>query len=336
MTDIPNEPTVVVAGAGSIGCFIGGLLCAEGRKVHFLAREHMANEMQEHGLTLTDYSNLKKHLEASKISVTTNPEVLASADIVLVTVKSAATSAMAALIAENAKPSAIVVSLQNGVSNSIILKDMLSRFDVRAGMVPFNVVQLGNGSFHRGTSGGILIEGRNGSLSSVLNVPDLPVGETSPFESIQWGKLLINLNNAPNALSGLSLMEQLHSREWRKLMADQMSEAMVVLNAANQAYKTPTPVPAWLIPIILKIPTPLFKLVAKQMLEIDPKARSSMWEDFQKGRKSEIDELQGEIVRLGEKLGIPTPINSNVLYLVKEIDETGAHDIGYTAEQIRP
>ncbi len=140
--------------------------------------------------------------------------------------------------------------------------------------------------------------------------------------SVLWGKLLINLNNALNALSGLTLIEQLSNREWRLKMAAQMSEGLAVMTAAGITPKPPAPVPAWIIPYLLRLPTPLFRIAAKKMFAIDPEARSSMCEDIRLGRKTEIDELQGEIIKLGREFTVATPVNKEILAKIKELESS--------------
>lgn len=103
-------------------------------------------------------------------------------------------------------------------------------------------------------------------------------------------------------------------------MADQMREALTVLKIAKIEAKPPSPVAAWLIPHILRLPTPLFKIIAKQMLSIDPYARSSMWEDLEQGRKTEISELQGKIIELAEKHKVKSPINQRVMEKIREAE----------------
>lgn len=316
------EPRIVVAGAGSIGCFVGGLMLANGRDVSFLGRERIAGELKTHGLTLTDYAGLETHIAPVHIDIDVAPQVLAKADVILVTVKSGATFEIANLIATHAPPSAIVISLQNGVRNAETLRKALPEMDVRAGMVPFNVVHLADGHFHRGTSGGLVVETGTPDIARTLQSEHLQASSSADMEAVQWGKLLINLNNGLNALSGIPLVEQLSQRGWRKKFAEQMDEAIAVLSAEGIEPSPPSPVPAWMVPHILRLPTFLFRLVAKQMLAIDPQARSSMWEDIRLGRKTEIDELQGEIVRLGEKHGIPTPANRRVMQQIREIERT--------------
>ncbi|MEQ8826952.1 MAG: ketopantoate reductase C-terminal domain-containing protein, partial [Parvibaculum sp.] len=73
-----------------------------------------------------------------------------------------------------------------------------------------------------------------------------------------------------------------------------------------------------LIPVILRLPDFLFTRIAGSMLKIDEDARSSMAEDLEQIREPEIDYLNGEIVRLGEEFGVPTPVNSSIVATVKQ------------------
>ncbi|MEM7067291.1 MAG: 2-dehydropantoate 2-reductase [Pseudomonadota bacterium] len=316
-----TDARIVVAGAGSIGCFVGGTLLAAGRSVSFLGRDRIAEELNGNGLRLTDYTGMEQSVSADKIAISTDPTILQKAEVVFVTVKSGATQEMAELIREHTKTSATIVSLQNGISNSETLRDTLKEFDVRAGMVPFNVVQKGNGHFHRATSGDIKVEQGNPEMAELLDVKHLKTIASKDMNSILWGKLLINLNNALNALHGGTLVEQLSDRDQRRRMADQMKEGLKVIKAEGISPNPPAPVPAWVIPHILRLPTPLFRLAAKQMLTIDPQARSSMSDDIELGRKTEIDELQGAIVMLGKKHEIPTPMNEQVMAEIKKLEQ---------------
>ncbi|WP_412555666.1 2-dehydropantoate 2-reductase [Shimia sp. MIT1388] len=331
-----SAPRTVVAGAGSIGCFVGGMLARSGHDVTLLLRAGTAEEITQNGLTLTDFGGLDAALAPDRFAMSTDPACLAAADIVLVTVKSGATEEMAAQIAAHAPEEAVVVSLQNGVENAARLREMLPGWDVRAGMVPFNVVWVGGGRFHRGTSGDIIIESGQGHIGRQLSVPDLHVHEHGDIAAVQWGKLLINLNNALNALSGLPLQAQIGDRGWRRLMAAQMTEALAVLRAADVAFQNPVAkVPMELVPRILRLPTWVFRLVAKTMLSIDPNARSSMWEDLEKGRGTEIDELQGKIVRLARRANVAAPINAGIAEMIREVEMLGAGAPNLTARDVQ-
>ncbi len=306
------------------------MLAHRGHDVRFLARERIVRDVaQRGGLKLTDYAGMD--LDVHDPVFRDDPSVLSFADVILVTVKSSATAEMGRLISKLAKPSALIISLQNGVGNTATLREVLPHHDVRAGMVPFNVVTTDEATYHRATSGDIEVGA--GAMPELSN-DDLIWQETANIEAVQWGKLLINLGNALNALSGLTLYEQLQDRAWRRLMADQMSEALGVLKANGIVPAKTTAAPAALIPHILRLPTPIFKRVAAQMLTIDPTARSSMWDDLTKGRVTEIDALQGVIIELAQKVGAPTRFNSRSRDLIKKAEAANTGPPGLTVAEI--
>ncbi len=331
-----NQPRIVVAGAGSIGCFIGGMLARAGRDVTLLMRPATQEEIGRHGLSLTDYEGLDEALSPGSFAMETDPACLANADIILVTVKSGATAVMAAQIARHAPNDAVVVSLQNGVQNVETLRSALPGRDVRAGMVPFNVVWVGGGRFHRGTSGEIAVEKGKKPVGRHLSCLGLEVHERRDMAAVQWGKLVINLNNALNALASMPLRQQIWDMRWRRLMAAQMLEALSVLQAAGIKPHNPVAkVPMGLVPFILRLPTWAFRWVARTMLAIDPNARSSMWEDLDRGRGTEIEELQGQIVRLARKNGIDAPINGRIAAMIRAVEAEGAGAPGLSAREVQ-
>lgn len=309
---------LVIAGAGSIGCYCGALLADAGHQVTLLGRARVLDPIREQGLTVSDFSGLTTTVPADGLVLTEDPACLAGADVIIVTVKTGATAEMAKLISDHAPKSAPVLSWQNGMENTRTLRSVLPDRDVRAGMVPFNVVPTDAATYHRATSGDIVIQNGPGALADQLNSPSLPVTESNDIEAVQWGKLVINLNNALNALSGLTLREQLMHRNWRRLMADQMTEALGVLKTAGHPVASTTPLPVWMTPHILRLPTPLFSRIAARMLTIDPNARLSMAYDLMAGRPTEIDSLQGEIIRIGADVNVPTPICARVSELIKK------------------
>ena len=100
----------------------------------------------------------------------------------------------------------------------------------------------------------------------------------------------------------------LMDRDWRCLMADQMAEALSVFRAAGLSLHSPAPVPLRVVPAILRLPTPLYVRLAARMLTIDPSARTSMAHDLDAGRRTEIDHLQGEVLRLARAQGRDLPV----------------------------
>jgi 2-dehydropantoate 2-reductase len=305
-----------------------------------LLRPTLADSIGRHGLRITDLEGADRSLPASALTVATDPAAaLAEARIVLVTVKCGATGTMAGLIARHAPSDAVVVSLQNGVGNLAVLRAHLGEAQrAVAGMVPFNVVQTRSDSaaprFHRATSGTLLIGAGEPGLRELLDVPGMAVAERSDMDGVLWGKLVLNLNNALNALCDLPLAQELADARWRRLLAAQIEEALAVLKATGIAPAGVEGVPPRAIPFILRLPDWLFRRVARRMLAIDPAARSSMWEDLALRRPTEIDYMQGAILALAEKSGVAAPISERVLRLIKSAESAGAGSPKLRPEQV--
>ena len=327
--------TIGIAGAGSIGCFVGGMLAAAGRCVALLARPRVIGEIQAHGLRLTSFEGSDQTIAASRLALSDDASIFTDASIVLVTVKSADTADMADVIARHAPPDVIVVSLQNGVGNVADLRNRLPGRRVLGGMVPFNVVAAGEGRFHRATSGDIVVEQDEARTADKLSVPGLKMRPTDNIEGVQWGKLLVNLNNALNALADLPLRRQLGIRPWRQLFADQMAEGLMAIRAEGIRPVSPTPIPAAWMPPLLRLPDPIFEALLGRTMKIDPEARSSMWEDLQRGRRTEIDYLQGVITEIAGRHGLDVPLSRRVVELIRRAERDGKGSPGLTPEQVR-
>lgn len=329
------DKAIGVAGAGSIGCFVGGMCAAGGRKVALLARPRVIQEIEGNGLRLTSFEGFDQTIPADRLTLSDDPKIFGDVGVVLVTVKSTDTAEIAERIAQHAPPEAVIVSLQNGVGNVAVLRAGLPGRRVLAGMVPFNVVSQGEGRFHRATSGDIVIERDEAGTADRLSVPGLKMRATGNIDGVQWGKLLVNLNNALNALGGVPLRQQLAQRAWRALFADQMAEGLAAIRAAGIRPVSSTPIPAGWMPSLLRLPDTIFEAVLGRTLKIDPQARSSMWEDLQRRRRTEIDYLQGVIVEIADRHGLPAPLSRRIVALVKSAEATGQGSPGLTPEQIR-
>jgi 2-dehydropantoate 2-reductase len=326
---------VVILGAGSIGCFIGGAWAAAGVKVSFVGRERIATEIAEHGLTLTDHERRRVRLEPDQVAFSTKPAALARADVVALCVKSSDTEAAARQIEAHASRKPVVISFQNGVSNAERLKAALPKLDIVAGIVPFNVAHLGGGRWHKGTSGE-LVAGEHEvtrKLAAVVESGPASLRVAANMPALAWGKLLINLNNAVNALSGETLLAQLGRRDYRRVVAASIVEALDLLRAAGIEPAQSGPVPPKLLPHAIAAPDFVFKNLLLRVQKIDPQARSSMADDLAAGRETEIDHLNGEIVRLAERLGRDAPVNRAIVDLIKQ-REAGVEQL-WNPEQLR-
>jgi 2-dehydropantoate 2-reductase len=89
-------------------------------------------------------------------------------------------------------------------------------------------------------------------------------------------------------------------------------------------------------PPLLRLPDALFQIVLGRTMKIDPEARSSMWEDLQRGRRTEIDYLQGLITEIADRHGLKVPLSRRVVALIKSAEAKGKGSPGLTPDQIRP
>jgi 2-dehydropantoate 2-reductase len=330
-----QDKVIGVAGAGSIGCLVGGMIAAAGRRVALLARPRVIGEINANGLRLTSFEGLDQTIAPERLTLSEDPSIFGDIGAVLVTVKSADTAEIAEIIARHAPADAVIVSLQNGVGNVSVLRARLPGRRVLAGMVPFNVTSPGAARFHRATSGEIVIEQDDAGTAAQLSVPGLRMRSTANIVGVQWGKLLLNLNNALNALADLPLRQQLAQRAWRALFADQIAEGLAAMKADGIKPVSSTPVPSSLTPHLLRLPDAVFAALLGSTMKIDPQARSSMWEDLQRGRPTEIDYLQGVITEIADRHGLKVPLSRRVVELIRSAEVSGKGSPKLTPEQIR-
>jgi len=330
---------IAVMGAGAVGCYYGGLLARAGHEVVLIGRAAHVDAIRHQGLRLDTASFQDRVM----LQASTDAAAVQGAELVLFCVKSTDTTAAAAALALHLAPyqapdqaphltphlaphlakDALVLSLQNGVGNADTLRVLLPQQRVVAGMVGFNVVQQGEGRFHCGSEG-VLGVPATGELAALLGVEGLDCEAHADMTPVLWGKLLMNLNNALNALSGLPLLEQLKDRAWRRLLATMMDEALAAMDAAGIHPAKLTVLPAWMLPHVLRLPTPIYSRVAASMMKIDPHARSSMWEDLQQGRITEVGYLQGAVLALAQKHGRDARLCARVIRAVQAAEAAKA------------
>ena len=309
-------------GAGAIGCFVGGCLAAAGADVVFIARPRVRQALGQEGLTLTDVFGRRHDLPPSALQLVEAVEVLPARmpapSLVLLAVKSGATAEAAGVLAQVLPEGTPVLSLQNGLANVPRAQAAAPALRMLPGMVSFNVAELAPGHYHQGTEGHLAVQD-DAALRAwrpLFARSGLPLELHEDLRPVQWGKLLLNLNNPVNALSGLPLRAELMQRGYRRAFAALMQEALAVLHAAGIEPARLTPVaPRWL-PAVLRLPDGLFRVLAARMLRMDAQARSSMADDLAMGRRTEVEALCGEVVRLAKATGVPAPRNARMVELI--------------------
>jgi len=297
---------VGVLGAGAIGCYYGGLLARAGIPVTLVSRARHVAAIQARGLRWqTATVDLHVPLTAS-----TEPAALQDCNLVLVTVKSGDTLGAARQLAVTLKPDCIVLSVQNGVENADRLRQVLHQ-PVAAVAAYVAVEMAGDGHvLHRGR-GELLIEAlhapqaqkRQLAAVEALRRAGVAVTLTDAARAAQWNKLVVNC--AYNALS--ALLQQPYGEIVRlagmpELMRTVVVECQQVAAAEGIA----------LAPDIQQVVDDLARSMAGQY--------SSTAQDLARGKPTEIDDLNGAIVRAGQRHGIATPVNQALLALVQAFE----------------
>ncbi len=315
---------ICIYGAGNIGCYLGGRLVAAGCNVQLIVRPKIRQQLQQYGLTVSDYLGYQHTIAANQLQLSDDPQVAAQADLVFVCVKSAATAQVAHELNTVLTNKTLIISFQNGLANTEILKQLLPDQTVLAGMVPFNVAALGNGRFHQGTEGTLYTQQHEPvhELISAFKTAGLELKLASDMQAVQWAKLILNLNNSVNALSQFPLKQQLSIRGYRQCLAMAQMETLKLLKIAGIKPAQLTVLPAQIIPRVLSLPDFIFNVVSKNMnmLAIDPLARSSMADDLMAGRSTEIDWINGEVVGLAQQLNLKAPVNAKLIQLIKQAE----------------
>jgi 2-dehydropantoate 2-reductase len=325
-------------GAGSIGCFVGGKIAlANAADVVFVGRDRSRKELAEHGLAVKDLADEAARV-GQPVRYETDPNVLADAEVVLVSVKSGQTEDVAKQLDGILGPDTLVASLQNGLRNAEILRANLARRTVLAGIVGYNVVSRGQGLFHRTMDGPIVLEDvadeRARALYEVVRASRLELELHADMPPHQWTKLFVNLNNAVSALSDAPTTEILLTPGYRRIVAAIIDEALAVARASGVRPAKLRGVPVSWMPKVLRLPTPIVRLVTGAQMKVDADARSSMWEDLERRRPTEVDHLNGEIVRRAELAGIEAPLNRRVVELVHEAERAKTGSPGLAADAL--
>jgi 2-dehydropantoate 2-reductase len=311
---------LAIYGAGSTGCYLGGLLQLCGHDVSLICRQRIRDSIIEAGgISLTDYTGQNEKVMPAELITQLAGETF---DAVFVTLKCHQLEAAVADLKRLAEDGAQLFFMQNGLGSLDTVQHQLPNNAVWQGITPFNILSLDNARFHRGTEGTFVLHRTwiTEQLAEQLGAIGFPCELHRDMKPQIYGKLLLNLNNALNAVADQPIKTQLENRKLRRLYAAAQREWLQVATAEGVELGQFTAVkPAWM-PTILSLPNWLFLRLAKAMLDIDPHARSSMWEDISMARKTEIEFLNEAVVKRGEKLGLDTPVNRKISALIHSLE----------------
>jgi 2-dehydropantoate 2-reductase len=304
-------PSIAVMGAGAVGCYFGGMLARAGAAVTLIGRPPHVEAIARDGLFL-DSIHFQERVRAQ---ASTDPAAARDAAVVLFCVKTLDTERAAQLLAPHLAPGAVVVSLQNGVDNverirsAAGMEALPAAVYVAAAMIgPGHVRHSGRGDLILGhaTSGA----GDARALASLFQRAGVPCRVSDNIAAELWTKLIMNC--AYNAISALCRSRYgpvARHPGTRAVIERVVEETVAVARAAGVAL----PGPALLAEAAWRL--------GEEAME---NAVSSTAQDVARGKRTEIDSLNGYVARRGAELGVATPVNETLCALVKLLEESSA------------
>jgi len=296
-----NGCKIAVMGAGAVGCYFGGMLARAGHEVVLIARPGHVAAIAKHGLRLQTTSfDEQVHLAASS-----EPSAAQGAKLVLFCVKSTDTETAGALLQPHLSPDALVLSLQNGVDNAERLRTVLPRHAVAAAVVYVAVEMAGPGHVRHHGRGELVLEPANASeaAAQALIRAGVPTEISDNVRGALWSKLVLNCAyNAVSAITQLPYGKTVAGEGIRDVMRDVVAECLAVAQLDG-------------VQVVGDVPAAVAKLADSM-----PGQFSSTAQDLARGKRSEIDYLNGLIVRRGAALGVATPANRVLWALVKLLE----------------
>jgi 2-dehydropantoate 2-reductase len=315
------KPKIVVIGAGAVGSVIGGLLARAGEDVTLIARQAHAEAIRAKGLRIEGI------LGELTVAVKAAEALDFRPDLALLAVKTQDVESACRPISAYLHD-APVVTLQNGVRSDEMVASLLPRENIISGVVLFNAQFLKPGEVTYARGGLLVIGEAFGANGQRVKDIQTLLGRairteiSGDIRGAHWTKLLVNnLANGLEAMTGLSVSECLRQPGLRKIGALALKEGYRAMQRAGLRLAPLPGIPAPVLMFIIRSPLP----VAAWVLSLSMgslKTLSSTLQSLRRGRPTEIDYLNGEIVRLGQTVGMATPYNSKVVELVAQVEKS--------------
>jgi len=300
-------------GAGAVGSYFGGMLARAGANVTLIARPAHVEAIRAGGLFLDTVS----FQERVAVEASSETSAAGDADVVLFCVKTVDTEATARSLVPYLSPGAIVVSLQNGVDNVARLR-AAAGIDALPAVVyiavampePGHIKHLGRGELvvgeMRGSSRASAPpeSARTKRVASLFTSAGVPCGISADIEADLWSKFIRNCaGNAVTAIAKTTYARAARDPQSSELMSQVIAETVAVARASG-----------------VQLPDVDFPEVLKFFQSMG-EATSSTAHDLARGKRTEIDSLNGYVVELGKKLSVATPANFTLYALVKLLED---------------
>jgi 2-dehydropantoate 2-reductase len=312
---------ILIFGAGAMGSVFGGFLSRDNSVTLIGRREHI-KAINERGLTITGiWGEYIFTRLAAFTSVEQIPEH-ASFDLIMITTKSYDTASAVREVLPFVKEGTAVMSMQNGIGNEEIIASVVGRQNTMGGMAIFGARLLEPGCAEVTVYASECLVGdleggatpRAKEIASVFNHAGIPTKASDDIIREKWMKAFYNIALNPlSAILRVPYGKLGEMPETRKLMRAMLREAFEVANALGIRLKF-----TW---------EEYYTHLLENLLPPTASHISSMLQDIEKGKRTEIDYMNGAIASLGKKLGIATPVNETITEIVKALEQRGTKEI---------
>ena len=299
---------IAVVGAGAMGSLFGAMLTEAGNEVwlYDVWIEHV-RAINQAGLSIEREGKAR----SVDINATSDPAVIGRADLIIIFVKSTQTRSAAKTAVQIAGSEGSVMTLQNGMGNADVIAEIIEPDRILAGTTSHGATMLGAGRIRHAGIGATTIGAwgatgsgreRAGQFADFFNQARIETEAVDDVRSVVWNKLLINIGiNAITALSGIKNGQILDLDITSELSRAAVEEAMTVARAKEIIIAEDA------VDIVFKV------------AEATAVNRSSMGQDVDKKRQTEIAAINGFIVREAKKMGIEAPVNFALTALVETL-----------------
>lgn len=299
---------IAVVGPGALGCLVAGLIKSRTKEdVWILSNDpETAKSVSDNGIKIEGMSSV-----STKINVTAEPKDIGVSDLVIICVKSYSTEDACKEIKDIVSDNTSVLTLQNGIGNVQILNDYFGPEKVIAGVTNHGATLLDRGKIRHAGKGDTVIGKLDGKLSgalknisNILTKAGLETKISKDIDSVIWSKLVINVGiNALTAITRLNNGRLLEHEESRELLRSAVQEAVRIVKRKR---------------IKLSYDDPIQKV--ESVCKATAANVSSMLQDVLNKKRTEIDFINGAIIRQGKGFGIPVPVNEVLANIVKTIE----------------
>jgi len=329
-----TKPHIAIIGAGAVGSLIGALLAHVGEHVTIIGRKQHVDYVRANGLHVLGTDT------PFTVTIDADETLLFKPDIAILAVKMQDLEATCRLYAPllTAIP---VITLQNGIQCDTIVQSVLGSSQKISGIVLFNAQFIKPGQVTQGAPGVIVLGDPFGNNTPTLDMAQallskaVPVSTTEAVHAARWTKLIMNgINNMLDAATGLPLNECIDNAILREIGICLVREAFAVLDAAHITPVTLPGFDAQALKELVALPMPEASARLQQRMKksLGHGIVSSTLQSLRKHKPTEIEYLNAEFVREGERLSVPTPCNRRMVNVIHTIEKTG---VFYSPEDLK-